>query len=454
MLLQNITKIPDEIETYDAYRSIDLNIHKLIEYIPEKIAVRCRTYYADDMTWMIKLAYYMDAINCIDNNARAILWYRKDCSRRFLAMATGADLLDNTIGLAINEEASTHYEEDEFEGLKRMPSLEKMLKQTPNHFLKIFTTEHNRVLYVWTNKRLTPATMYSLKRIQNKLDNEYLKHPKKYVEDFYKALHELNLEGVRKSLNDFMESDYVKNYSMRKFQECVTYYITSRIQNMENSLTNLRKDIVNYERAIMEAAGRIRETNETLEILRGKDQKENINILYKYLNKHPYIKEFEPQTNGMLTLYFVSPIIYFNEYALDKLIQNRSGDAKFILQTIKERKYTLWTRCAVGFHTGDFRAYIETSDRNLDYMPHPHIEMYGCFGNHNEAIAESSISGDYLGAIEQISQATLNLNFYDTCVVNGMIRAICDRYNDLKTWYVEETGELISLNEIKEREAK
>lgn len=72
MLLQNITKIPDETETYNAYRAIDFDTQKLIEYIPKDISIRCRTYYADDATWMIKLAHYMDVINCIDNNAHAI----------------------------------------------------------------------------------------------------------------------------------------------------------------------------------------------------------------------------------------------------------------------------------------------------------------------------------------------------------------------------------------------
>ena len=453
MLLEHLTKVPDEFDNYNVWPYIEIAIRELNQYIPREIGGRMRVGYSDDFGYMMRLTYYVDAINCIDNDARAVFWHRRDSKNQFITHVNGEVVLENTIGMVINEEASTHFHEEDYHHIERMPALEKLLKQTSSHFLRIFTNRYDRVLYVWTNKRLDANTFFSLKVIQNKLNNEYLNEPKAYVRDFYDALKEKDIDKVRESLNTFLESDYVKNYAMRKFQECMTYNITNNITSLEHALTSYRRSITEHENTIMTLATQIRETNEKIESLKGKDQKEDIEILYKYLCKHPYIKKFTPKDNGRLQLDFVSPLIYFNEYALDKLISNRSGEEKIIFRTFKERRYTLMTVCRIAFDTDDFRAIIENIDSsNKDYFPHPHIELYGCFGNHQEAIADSAISGDYLGAIEQISQATLNMNFYDTCVANGLVRCMRDSYRNTKTWLDNETGELISFEEILRRE--
>lgn len=448
LLLKNIPALPKTITDCDNWYIWDSAFTEINEYIPKNISKRCRSVSPNDLGYLTKFTHKIDCINCIDNDTYAVLIHM--CSRKELMKSAvrGEKYPENTIGIYINEEAGTHFIEEDFPNIRRMPAAERNLKQTPSHFLRIFKCNANHVLYVWTNKALQPETIYKLKQLQNAIDNNYLKKPKTYVTDFYKALVNNDIEALNKALKEFEESDYVKEYAIRIFQECMTYNITNKITKLENDLEYFRSSIQQYESEIMEATAKIRENNEQIEYLKNKDQKEDIKLLYRYLQKHPYIKHFKPNNNGTLEFQYNAPLLYFNEYALDKLIKNRTGKAKEILEIIKSKKYTLWTRCALQLNTETFRVYIIDSEKN-EFFPHPHIERYHCFGNHNQAISESALSGDYIGAIEQMSQAVLNINFYDTCVVNRMIEDL-ESYANSKTWIKEETGELISLNEIRE----
>ena len=452
MLLENLTNIPETLNTIDNWQIFNNARDTLLKYIPTGTIVKNRTYTCDDVGHLMQMACVIDAINCIDTDICAIFLYMNNSPHRFKAAYDGERYSNKTIGIVINHEAGTHFIEDDYQNIKRMPAIEKMLKQSSGHFLRIFTSPNNKVLYVWTNQELEPATLYHLKNLQNSLDNKVIPEPKQYVTDFYKALLDRDLEKLKESLETFMNSDYVKDYDLRKFKECLNYNITNKIKRYETALTQLRLDIASYEEAICRMASDIRDKNEAIEILRNKDQEEDIKILFNYLKKHPYITKYEASSKGTLTLDYTAPLLYYNEYALDKLIKNRYGMSKFILELIKERKYTLWTKCKLKFNTVDFCTYIEDSDYFLKYAPHPHIERYHCFGNHQAAISESATSGDYLGAIEQITQAVLNINFYDTCVVNTMVNEMIANHNEYKTWYEEATGEFVSLEDIKRKE--
>ena len=84
-------------------------------------------------------------------------------------------------------------------------------------------------------------------------------------------------------------------------------------------------------------------------------------------------------------------------------------------------------------------------------MNHPHISRFHCFGNHRQAIYDSAESGDLIGAVEQITQAVLNLNFYDSPVVEHVVSALSQNRSDLRTWRCKETGEMLTTQEIIER---
>ena len=110
------------------------------------------------------------------------------------------------------------------------------------------------------------------------------------------------------------------------------------------------------------------------------------------------------------------------------------------------------TCCALQFKTSNFG--IEYADRSLNInttaLPHPHIMRFHCFGNHGTAVREAAETGNYLGAIEQITQAVMNLNFYDSCVINEMLQNLdTDKYR--VTWKNKENGMWYSTAEVLER---
>lgn len=446
MLLQNLTAIPQSRNTLDNFETLSSAINTLSEYTRNN-SVRCRTCRNDDLGYIIKLAHKINLINCIFNKDwKAITWDWQNKGDTLILAANGDTCQEKTMGIMINEEPRTHFDETQFKRIKRMPILEDILKQSPNHFLRVFTSELNSILYVWSNKPLEPITIYKLMQLENKLVNDKLNNPVKYVTDFYDGLVNSDVEAVKTAVNAFMESDFVKEFAVQRFKDCVRYNITNKINRLERDLTDYRTSITTYENEILELATKIRTVNETIETLKNKDQDEDINRLYKYLSKHPYIYKFQAHEEGTIDFYYHAPLLYYNEYALDKLIKSKIGVDRRILTLIKERKYTLWCRCAIRFNTSTFR--IHTIDSEWDnYFPHPHIVRFGCFGNHNTAISESAISGDFLGAIEQISQAVLNINFYDGCVINAMLRDLMQD-PDKKTWVSEETGEMFTTNEL------
>ena len=111
------------------------------------------------------------------------------------------------------------------------------------------------------------------------------------------------------------------------------------------------------------------------------------------------------------------------------------------------------TKCCIKCNTDDFSIYPVTRSDTENIMGHPHIDQYGCLGNHREAIWESAEAQDYIGAIEQISQATLNINFYDACIVGYVMRYFSEDRNrhEKKTWLDTTTNELITLEEVIKR---
>ena len=73
---------------------------------------------------------------------------------------------DNNYGLIINQEPSTHFSIVDYPNVTYLKAAEDHLKQTPQHFLKIFTCPLDEKLYVYTNKMLSAETFFKLLELQ------------------------------------------------------------------------------------------------------------------------------------------------------------------------------------------------------------------------------------------------------------------------------------------------
>lgn len=355
----------------------------------------------------------------------------------------------NDYGIVINREAGTHFIDSNYTGGQFLQAASEHLKQSQHHFLNIMTSPYNKKLFVWTNKALEPETVYKLFLLEASINEAQESLAYKFIT----ALTEDNAAKAKRYLTDFMASDAVQQIAFENFKQCMQNTHNVKINTIMNEIRNRRNLINDYEGQIAVYASEIRKKNEELDFLRSTDDEEDQKLLWKHLNRVPYITKFEGNREGYIYLNYEAPLLYFADYPAEKLISASytSTEYKNILRAIISRKYELWTKCKLEFNTSTFA--VENATRNAEgspnLIPHPHIARYACFGNHRQAIAESAEAGDYIGAVEQMTQAVLNLNFYDTCVIDTMVSVLLD--GGKKPWKCVETGEWLSTREVFER---
>ena len=359
----------------------------------------------------------------------------------------------DVFGIVINEEASTHYRELDYAGATHLVGAEDLIKQSPQHFVKLFTMPENHKLYVYTNKMLEPPALYKLFSLNISLINKECLEKNVLAANFIKALPEKDSEKTLKILNDFLNSDAVTEFEYKKLEKILKNKNESKIRQLERTIQQNRTNIADYENIIANLAVEIRENNKKLDFLRSVTDDEDHRLFYRYLKRHPYIVNFTPCNDGHIELNYRAPIVYYNTTPAEKYINRAeyTPETKTIIKMIIGGKYELWTKCRLNFDTASFNVTAFTLNRDDDLLNHPHIDRFHCFGNHRQAIQESAEAGDYIGAIEQLSQAVLNLNFYDSCVITEMISNIKSRWFTLVTWKCKETGEYLTTSEVVER---
>lgn len=221
--------------------------------------------------------------------------------------------------------------------------------------------------------------------------------------------------------------------------------IKGNIENINYRLNELQNDYSNYlsnKRNLLEELDRIK-NNPDIET----------DDIINYIQKTKYIKKVTKATSGRgVSLYYEAPILYYDDDVIQHIRHSYDEEEQFIFDAFLERRYQLYTRCEVIFYPEDFRVNnmtIGSRNENNYYIGHPHIDRFGCFGNHGEAIQDWAETGDYIGAITQVTAAVLNLNFTDGTVVGELIDTLIDRADDVPTWYDTETGVVLTTNELR-----
>lgn len=343
----------------------------------------------------------------------------------------------------------TRYDETriEREGLKHLEAAEVTLKEQKNQFLKIFT--YNTTLYIYTNKPLSFEAVLKLKALQWNLFKDKFEKEVPEITEFMQALYSENISAINKYANEIVNMEM---FEQLRYQELIDIFKPD-YKGMQRELIRQKENLqANYrttENRLSEMLMQLNDLTEEIFNLETKmDKIENNTELIKYLKKHPYIKDVQKTASRTVSLYYEAPIIYFDDYIIKKLLPHKNGDAKRLLNVFMDNKYELMTRCKISFNTNNFNVEFICIG-NGQIIRHPHIDRFNCFGNHKTAIREAAATGNYFGAIEQISQAVLNLNFTDTAVVNEMLANLINS-SYLKTWRSKETGAFLTTDEILE----
>ena len=59
-----------------------------------------------------------------------------------------------------------------------------------------------------------------------------------------------------------------------------------------------------------------------------------------------------------------------------------------------------------------------------NYLPNPHIQLYGCIGGYASRFTEYMHNRDYVGAIDQAAVSARNLNFHDSPVISRLAQTL------------------------------
>lgn len=408
------------------------------------------THAYNPLTAVLELTASIDAMNCEDTDKNVLQMYYVHNAPNVRLVATDS-YYRNSIGIVINIGSERAYNEQNFQGVI-LGEASKAIKGKTK-FFKIFHREDNpNLLFVWSSGHLTIDQFYKLKVLQNVLNKRNLEKFNPYTEELYKAFEAQDLEKLNAVINDLLSSEYFKDKEYKMFKRIFNNRSKRREDSYKETIERGYMRIQQYENQIAAEAQKIQEYNEKLfGLMNNQKNDEDYKFIYKYIHKHKHITDISYENNS-IKFTFRAPIVYYTDYAIEKILYRYESDSiKYnVLKLFLDKKIELITECTIRFYPETFSIDALAGTCNNEHIiGHPHIDQYSCLGNHREGIAESAETNDYIGAIEQINQAVMNMNFYDACVTQHLLNTLAAHnvYDSKETWRDKETGEMITTKE-------
>ena len=347
----------------------------------------------------------------------------------------------------------TNLPEDGIGNLTRMSGLEHNLKNyksdPDSHRIRIYGNIHTLVLIVnvWTQPDQTTALLQiflSMVETGEGLDSD--------IRDMVAAVHKnSNIRKANRIYHAITNTpELAKTRTVNAINDVFKGLKNGRINNIKSNIENINYRLNELQNDYSNYMSNKRNLLQELDRIKTSPDIETDDII-NYIMKTKYIKKVSTGTNGRgLALYYEAPMLYYDDDVIQHIRHSYDEEVQFIFDAFLERRYQLYTRCEVIFYPEDFRVNnmsIGHRNENNYYIGHPHIDRFGCFGNHGEAIQDWAETGDYIGAITQVTAAVLNLNFTDGTVIGDLIDTLMDR--DIPTWYDTETGAVLTTEELR-----
>lgn len=335
--------------------------------------------------------------------------------------------------------------------VQQLTGMEVVMTQNSHHFIRIGL--EGNILNIYTNQTLSWNNLYKLKRMQYQIFKEYYTDCDPALFDFFDALIADDLIQAQNALDHIlnnpelerMQFDFLKDYFTSDKERLITIY--------EERIKSYQKQVDSLQNQLTHTISRLNDDLLQCHGLRTTEDDFDVETIIHYLTYHPYIIDISKgDTKDTLRLHYKAPLLYYDDSLLDPLIQNAgTRKRKAILKILKERKYVIWTECFINYRVQDFQinAQPNTATYESNTIPHPHIDHYGCLGNHTDAINDWKETGDYIGCIDQITAAVLNLNVVDGAVMNALLQDLIE-HPLYKCFQNNETKEFVAFNDILE----
>lgn len=331
--------------------------------------------------------------------------------------------------------------------IKFLEAAQEEMKQEDNHFLRIFTL--NNWLFAVTTKLLTEENLCKLYLLKLKLFEHLNKYKTNYATDYFNAFLNKDLDLLAEVLDNIQEDKKLKNIYYDSIIKVFSKPKEIKIHNYKDNISNYRQDIERRKNEIANLSQRISSLSLQLTALVNKEEQNDSEIIKKYIMKSPYIEKIEIIGDAKIALFYKAPLLYYDDYIIEKTLPHYYGFSQDVLKVFLNHEYELIARCCISFDLIDFSiTTYENLGNSHDCIRHPHIDRYNCFGNHEDTLEEPAENNDYLGALEQITQGVLNLNFTDSCVIEEMLYNLENNSHHMICWKNKETGVMLSTNEV------
>lgn len=266
-------------------------------------------------------------------------------------------------------------------------------------------------------------------------------------ECFKKILYRIRKETNTIPCSDIVEiiKEYLKDTQFLKRDLEVLYKrlvetmnkqrIGSLQKEYEVAVENKNKFFQRYNDALL----RQEDISRQLSIIRTHDYNDG---LIDFMQRCPIICNITPRSNS-LRYDVMQPFAVNDEDEFKRIYKNSieymidSSLKPYITRLIEEIffEHTLILYCQSQFcldiSNTHLSAITYAKNNELDALPMPHLYYYGCLGSHMNIIQRFMNEGNYVNAVEQSLEATRELNWSDSTVVDKFLTSLID-YEDIK----------------------
>ncbi len=343
--------------------------------------------------------------------------------------------------------------------VQEMPVLQKEMKQNANHRLLI--AKKGNGTYIFSSIPLTWENIYK----------SFVMHWEWHKEDFptpnedYKKLLYGFLNDNKEDVEDALDALVFANIELEK--EKLEAHVKNLKFDKERALEKKENDIDHLRNYMQETVRQYEDYNRRFQdALREYDnikrREDNIDTksIVDFLFDNEYITTSSDGDD--LVLNYRIPIMCYDEaLAEDQKIYRNKRQQQILDIFIKHREtYRLWVHAEVHMNARETKVWARSNDRILNegdyYYGHPHLNEYGCVGEHPEEIIPFMNQGNYIGAINQITSMAMDINFADAPVVNSFLSSLEAYYHEYEFWENTVTHKMMTtaqvIEEIKEKE--
>lgn len=327
-----------------------------------------------------------------------------------------------------------------------------MLQQTPKHVVRFYKTSEKE-LHIFTSKYDWDIARKIVALIPKLF--EELNYP-----ELLPALANLGMGKLAEAdslVSDLYLKAQILDLALTKKLATLKQALTeSSLSKVNNQLENAYKTIENYEKNIASTYKTIVELNKEILAIKTAGT-EYVDEYIDYLLHHKLITVVNISDEA-ITLLATTPLRYFDPDVMRKFLEKDLYTFKndnFIKWLMKklfiDAEIQLYTQTCFMLYITSYRVYSDSYYEISNYLPHPHLVRYNCWGGNGSQISKALSERDLIGATEQAIAATYNLNLLDNTVLEHFVNSIMNnKYANQKMYKIVGTNEFKSMKELRE----